>query len=160
MIRFSQWSWRFRPSLNIVLAVVLLVFAVGCEKDNGESIIDETAICLVEIDGEFIEIELDVEPEYLNGGTEGFAKAISENLRYPGEARENGIEGKCIIHYEITEEGTVENVQAIQDPGGGIGDASIGVLEMVTEGISFSPGILNGNPVKVRKGLSLKFKIE
>lgn len=145
--------------LNLI-ALIFLLLMVSCKKDGGEFLIKETDLCLVEIEGNFEEIELEENPEYLNGGDEAFRKAIGENSRYPPEARENDIEGICVINYEITKEGTVENIEALQDPGGGIGGAAVKTVELVTEGISFSPGILNGVPVRVKKELEVKFELE
>ena len=82
------------------------------------------------------------------------------NVTYPAEARENGIEGICVVNYEITEEGTVENIEAIQDPGGRIGESATETIGLITEGVSFSPGILNNNPVRVKKELEIRYKLE
>ena len=112
------------------------------------------------VDGNFKEVELDEAPSYIKGGYDGFLHAIAEEVSYPAEARENDIQGICIVNYEITEQGTVENIVATQDPGGGIGESAVETIESVTAGVSFSPGILNGISVRVRKGLELKYKLQ
>jgi hypothetical protein len=81
-------------------------------------------------------------------------------ISYPAEARENGNEGICIIHYEITSQGAVENISVIQDPGGGIGESAAATIASVTSGISFGPGMLDGNPVRVKKGIEIKFELQ
>ena len=157
-----------KRSSNFLLAinrlpVIILIFAIviiGCGKDEESwTSYKSTDLCLVKINDNFEEIELDEVPVFLNGGEDEFLMAIGGAITYPAEARENGIEGLCIINYEITEEGKVENIEAIQDPGGNIGNSAIGTVESVTEGISFSPGMLNNNPVRVKKELELKYKI-
>ena len=120
----------------------------------------DTGLCLVEVDGEFIEVDLDESPEYLNGGNDGFSEAIVQEIKYPAEAREMGIEGLCVIQYEITELGTVDNVTAIQDPGGGIGPSAVSTIETVMDGVVFSPGKLDGEPVRVKKELQIRYKLE
>lgn len=145
-----------------IVAFFLIITIVGCstkEVDNDESLINETSLCLVEINGAFSEIELDEVPKYLNGESEGFIEAIFENLIYPADARENSIEGLCVVNYEITKLGLVENIIAIQDPGGGIGNSTVETIQLATEGVSFSPAILNNNPVRVKKELEVKFKL-
>lgn len=147
--------------------VIILLFAIifiGCneELDMPEdfSISDmDTVLCLAKIDGNYIEVKLDEAPYYLDGGYEGYIQAIMEELNYPAEARENGIEGICVINYNITEEGKVESIEVIEDPGGGIGMSSITSIQLATEGISFSPAILNGSPIEVKKELEIKFKL-
>ena len=160
IIKFSHLNWiRSINKINSI-ALILILFIVGCKKEDDESLVNDTGLCLVEIDGNFEEIELDEVPEYLNGGKEGFLNAIYEDIVYPAEARENGIEGLCVVNYEIAVNGAVENIKAIQDPGGRIGDSTIETIELITQGVSFSPGILNGKPVRVKKELELRFKLE
>ncbi len=147
-------------SILFIFIIFLLGGTIGCSDEDGNSSVEESGLCLVEVDGIFVDIELDKIPEYLNGGNSGFSEEIFMILKYPAEARENSIEGDCIVNYEITKDGTVENVLVVQDPGGGIGDAVFEVLTTITEGISFSPGILNDSPVRVKKDLLIKFKLE
>ena len=152
--------WIHSMNKIMLMALVLSIAVIGCDKEDDENLISNSGLYLVEIDGNFEEIELDEAPKYLDGGQDGFTNAIFEAISYPPEARENGIEGLCVISYEITEEGLVENVKVIQDPGGGIGDSTIAIFKSVTEGISFSPGILNGIPVRVKKEFEITYKLE
>jgi len=114
----------------------------------------------VEIDGIFIDIELDVAPVYLDGGNDGFALNFLSALRYPPQARELGIEGVCVLQFVINKEGEVEAYEIIQNPGGEIGETAVESLKEVTMGISFSPGLLNNNPVKVKKQTKIKYRLE
>lgn len=141
------------------IGLFLLPGITACQKEEAESTIDDTGICLVWIDGKFIEVSLDAQPEYLDGGETGFYQNLLDEINYPVEARENHIQGTCIVNYEVTEVGTVENIVAIQDPGGGIGESAIKTVATITSGISFQPGILNGSPVRVKKGISIKFRL-
>lgn len=47
-------------------------------------------------------------PRY-GGGKEEFGRFIAENLRYPKEALEAGIEGRVLVEYEIDDNGLVHN---------------------------------------------------
>ena len=145
--------------IKIIAFAVLFTFA-GCDKNDDENLINETGLCLVEVDSDFIEVELDESPIYINGGHDGFVKAILEVITYPAEARENEIQGLCIVQYEIAVHGTVENIIAIQDPGGGIGGSAVAAIESATAGVSFHPGVLNGNPVRVRKAIEILYKLQ
>jgi hypothetical protein len=142
------------------MALFLSFTIISCHKDDDHMGISDTGLCLVEINGQFEDVELDVKPAYLDGGYDGFVKRILEVVKYPVEARENNIQGECTVNYEITEQGTVENIVAIQDPGGGIGESAVKALESITAGISFSPGILNGIPVRVQKQLKIKYVLQ
>ncbi|HLF64746.1 MAG TPA: energy transducer TonB [Saprospiraceae bacterium] len=136
-----------------------LIFFVACEKDEKLLIVDP-GTCLVFVDGEFVDTELDEMPYYLDGGKDTFLLRLIHEVDYPVDARENGIQGLCIVHYEITEAGTVENIEVIEEPGGGLGIATVDALEAVTQGMSFSPGKLDGEPVRIRKEIRVRFKLE
>jgi len=156
-----NFSTTTQLSNSINLIVVILSFLIiGCNKENNESLLNDTGLCLVEVNGNFEILDLDEAPEYLDGGKEGLNSAFLGTISYPALARENGIQGSCIINYEITVAGTVENIVAIQDPGGGIGASAIGSFESATQGTSFSPGILNENPVRVKKEMEIRYKLE
>ena len=154
---YPNWSTlaqRFR-----ILVLIVIFGIIGCGSEEDSSIYDP-GLCLVEINGVFEEVELDQGPIYLNGGYQEFTKAVGKEVKYPAEARANSVEGLCVLNYEITEEGKVENIVAIEDPGAGIGDSSIEAIKSVTVGVSFSPGILDNVPVRVKKELEIKFKLE
>lgn len=147
----------------ISLYMFMLIFGLSvmsCQKDDSGTSAGDTGICLVEIDGNFEDVELDEGPLFLNGGNEGFTDAVLGEVKYPAEARENSIEGVCLVDYEITVLGMVDNIAILQDPGGGIGAATTKGLEVVTAGISFAPAILNSVPVRVKKQLKMTFKLE
>ncbi len=48
------------------------------------------------------------------GGNNAFQQYIIDNLEYPEEAIENGVEGKVFIQFEIDKEGNVTNVQIVK----------------------------------------------
>jgi len=144
--------------LTFVFIVLLMFF--GCSTDNESSLITESDLCLVEVDDEFIDVELDEDPEFIDGGEEGFINELYEVISYPAEARENSIEGLCLINYVITKEGTIENIEAVEEPGGGIGASAVLALSSVTVGTSFSPGILTGETVRVKKELNINYRLE
>ena len=151
--------------LIILISLSSLLFIFSCKKDNKkieleEIEVEEVAPCLAEIDGTFQEVTLDIYPEYLDGGDDGFSSNFAGTISYPFEARENGIEGFTSVTYEITEEGEVENVEIIENPGGGIGEELKSVIEEITTGISFSPGVLNGSPIRIKKTISSNFKLQ
>ncbi|HFA51240.1 MAG TPA: energy transducer TonB [Bacteroidetes bacterium] len=146
---------------SLLLALVFLAF--GCKKDSDgmeEEITIESGLCWVEVDGVFESLEVDKVPEFINGGVNGFVSAIFQYIKYPAEARENGIEGMVRLEYEITVDGEVENIVIAVDAGGGCGEASKSALEAATPGVSFFPAELNGEKVRTKKELPISFKLE
>ena len=136
---------------------MLFVF-ISCSDEDDTSTLFES--CLVEVDGQFIEVELDEKPMYLDGGDDGFSTFLGKEIKYPASARENGVEGRATVSFVISEQGTVNTFEILEDPGEGIGQSVIDALLIVTEGESFSPGKYNGNTVKVKKQIYVDFKLE
>lgn len=54
---------------------------------------------------------------------------IKDNLEYPEEARVARLEGMCIVQFEVTFEGDIQDVNLVRDIGKGTGLASIDVVQ-------------------------------
>lgn len=144
---------------NLLLFLVCLFLIIGC-NDSQEDISIVASDCLVLIDSTWSLITLDQPPNYLDNGTSGFGENLLTEIEYPMEARENDIEGPARIEYEITITGRVENIQVVEDPGTGIGEELKRAFEVVTTGVAYSPAILDGNVIGVKKDLELLFRLE
>lgn len=134
---------------------LFLILLICCNKNN--EVLVEPKECYVQIGDNWQLFSLNQPPLFLEGGETGFGRKVTMQIKYPSFARENGIEGDAIIRYEITKIGTVENISIFQDPGGGIGEETKNVMENITQGVVYSPGILNDEPVRVRKDFKLNF---
>ncbi|MTI32232.1 TonB family protein [Xanthovirga aplysinae] len=100
---------------KFLLGLTLLTFLSGCEKEINESVTcedcnNELLQFCTETNSEFQCITIDKKPEFINGGETEFFISLSKAMVYPSEARRNGIEGRVILTYEVTKEGTVENI--------------------------------------------------
>ncbi len=139
--------------------IALLCITFGC-GDSQEDIGLEELDCLALVDSIWSMITLDQPPVYLDNGVDGFEENLLTEIKYPREARENGVEGIARIDYEVTTNGTVENIIITEDPGTGIGEELKRSFEVVTTGIAYSPAILNEVPIRVKKELELNFRVE
>jgi len=90
-------------------------------------------------------ITIVADPEFL-GGEEARIRFLSNNLKYPVSARENGIEGIVLLEFEIEIDGTVTNPIIKCDIGYGTGNAVLMLVKMMPTWIP-AKGI-NGEPVK------------
>jgi TonB family protein len=88
---------------------------------------------------------VDEMPVYV-GGDEALLKYIAVNSRYPKEAKEKNIQGKVIVRFKVTEDGTVADASVLRsiDP---LLDTE--ALRVVGSLPKFAPGKLNGVPVPV-----------
>ena len=82
---------------------------------------------------------------------------IYENLKYPGLARENGIEGTVVVQYKIGKDGKIYDVVVTRDIGQGCGEEAARIVRSMPNWI---PGMQRGKPVAVLFTLPIKFMLE
>ena len=88
-------------------------------------------------------------------------KFIYQNVRYPAEARQKGIEGMAVVQFVVNTDGSLENIKLVRDIGGGAGEAAKDVVELMnTENKIWTPGVERGEEVKVQFTLPVRFKLE
>ncbi|MCK5703780.1 MAG: energy transducer TonB [Cyclobacteriaceae bacterium] len=91
------------------------------------------------------------------GGKEGLSTTISENLKYPEEAKKQEIEGKVFIQFIIDKNGKVKKVQAVKGIGAGCDEEAVRVVKEHTEWI---PAQIIGKDVSTRMILPITFKLD
>ena len=96
-------------------------------------------------------------PPSFPGGEKELLKFLSENIKYPPLARENNIQGTVALTFVIAKNGSVTDVQIVKDIGGGCGKEAVRVVQSMPK---WNPGEANGNPVKVRFTLPVRFRLE
>jgi len=85
---------------------------------------------------------------------------IATHLKYPKEAKENGVEGKCVLQFVVTKTGIVDQVKILRDIGAGCGEAAADVMrQMNTDGIIWKPGMQRGKAVGVVYTLPINFEL-
>jgi TonB family protein len=57
--------------------------------------------------------KIDESPMYPNG-VKGILKFVSDNFKYPEEARQKGLEGKVYVSFLINPEGSLEGVEVVK----------------------------------------------
>ena len=81
---------------------------------------------------------------------------IYTRIKYPQEARENGIEGTVLIRFIIERNGKLSNKEIIKDIGGGCGQE---VLRVINEMPKWVPGSIRDEEVRVYYNLPVKFRL-
>lgn len=90
------------------------------------------------------------------GGMEGWNKYLSDNLIYPAEARNMGVEGTVIVGFLINSDGTISNVEIIRGIGGGADEEAVRVVQ---NSPNWSPAQQKGQVVNSRMKLPVRFKL-
>ncbi len=91
------------------------------------------------------------------GGDKAMFKYLSENIRYPRVAQENGIEGTVYIGFVVNIDGQISDIIVKRGVAGGCTEESIRVIQAMPKWI---PGKHKGEVVKVNYTLPIKFKLD
>ena len=87
---------------------------------------------------------------------EGGLGELQQRVVYPPYAITQGIEGRVVVQFIVTEEGNVACPQMIRGIGGGCDQAAV---DAVSEA-KFTPGEKDGKPVRIRYSLPIVFRLE
>jgi len=90
------------------------------------------------------------------GGPSAMMAFIAKNLSYPPEALSYSIEGTVVVEFIVERDGSLSNIKAIKDIGGGCGDA---VVEVIAAMPLWEPGSQRDTPVRVKMRAPVRFKI-
>lgn len=100
---------------------------------------------------------VDKMPEFPGGNT-ALMKYIRDNVKYPESAKQNGVQGKVIINFVVTETGKVTNVSyASRSPNAELNEEALRVAKTLPD--FESPGIVKGRAVPVSFALPITFAL-
>jgi periplasmic protein TonB len=91
------------------------------------------------------------------GGDEALLKYIAEKIRYPEEAASNGIQGRVILRFAVTSDGSVKRVEVLRGVHQVLDQEAIRV---VTEMPKWKPGKQNGIAVPVWFSVPVNFQLK
>ena len=90
------------------------------------------------------------------GGIEALYKYVMTEIRYPKEARTNGVEGQIFVQFVVDKDGSISEVQTVKGIGAGCDQEGERVLKSAT---AFKPATQRGKPVRVRLLMPITFKL-
>ena len=96
-------------------------------------------------------------PEFPGGQAELF-KYLSENVKYPVIAQENGIQGRVICQFVVNKDGSIVDVEVVRSGG----DASLDkeAVRVIKSMPKWKPGKQRGKPVRVKYTVPVNFKLQ
>ncbi len=131
-------SWKFEPGMNNHKAV-------NSQYSWNFNIPDE-----ISIDESKYKMVADSMPQPIGG-----IQALSKNIVYPEKAKQSGTEGKVFLQVYIDETGKVVKTMVIKSAGELLDNAAVAAIRKT----SFTPGIVDGKPVKVKVVIPIVFKL-
>ena len=86
---------------------------------------------------------------------------IYRSIEYPASASEKGKEGTAVVSFIVEPHGVMSDVKLVRDPGHGMGEAALTVIEqMKRDNTRWEPGLQKGQPVRVLFNMPIRFKQE
>ncbi len=139
-----------KKSIQLFSFVIALSVVMNANAEPIADFVDNTAVEFAAEDSAKIYDVVDQMPEI-----EGGIKEVYKNIKYPRAAVSGRVEGRVFVKFVVDENGKVKNPKVIKDIGAGCGAAAVEGIKKV----KFTPGKLNGQPVKVYYTLPVSFKI-
>ncbi len=155
--------WKLLATLP-VLALLLIVNARASAQQTSNSDVnvheiktsDINNIKIKKVETDSVYQVVEVMPEF-PGGMSQMATYLSENIKYPVEAKDKNISGRVFIEFVIEKDGSVSNVNVMRSVGGGCDDEAVRVVKAMPK---WKPGLMKGKPVRVHYVLPINFKLE
>jgi protein TonB len=99
---------------------------------------------------------VEIMPEFV-GGMDAWAKFLGKNLRYPIQARDEGIQGRVTVSFVVEKNGELSNVKVLRGIGYGCDEEAIRVIK---KSPFWKPGFQNGRPVRVSYVMPIVFRLD
>ena len=96
-------------------------------------------------------------PEF-PGGQQALFKYLSENVKYPVIAQENGIQGRVICQFVVNRDGSIVDVEVVRSGG----DPSLDkeAIRVIKSMPKWKAGQQRGKPVRVKYTVPVNFKLQ
>lgn len=91
------------------------------------------------------------------GGEASMMKYLSDNVKYPAEAQQAGIEGRVFTRFIVNEDGSVSDVEILRSVHPLLDAEAVRVVKAMPK---WTSGKVNGKAVKVRYSLPLVFRLQ
>lgn len=105
---------------------------------------------------EEIFVVVEEQPEY-PGGNAAMMKFLSDNIKYPVIAQENGIQGRVITNFVVERDGSITDVQVVRGVDPSLDKEAVRVIQSMPK---WKPGKQRGSPVRVRFTLPVVFRLQ
>ena len=101
-------------------------------------------------------VVVEQQPEF-PGGPEALLKFIGENVRYPKEAQEKGIQGRVIVNFVVNKDGSLSDMKVVRGQDASLDAEAIRIISTMPK---WKPGMQRGQAVNVRFTLPITFRLE
>lgn len=158
-------SISLKEKLNIIF-MIQHIFKRTSINSNQLINSERNSIEVIECDFEKVELSgdeevaLDSTKQYIDpcyfGGESAFMKFIQLNLRYPDEAKEQGLQGLINVSFVVNGDGTLSNFCVFDSPPEILAKEALRILKIMP---NWLPGSIDGEPVRIRYTIPIRFTL-
>ena len=135
---------KTRKNVSLKVALMMLVLLFSFTTSTAQTKKNNMVYDVVE-----------VMPQY-PGGQIAMLKYIMQNIKYPKQIMEEGIQGRVTVSFIVEKDGRVSNVRLLRSVQPSLDKEAIRVVKSMPK---WTPGKQNGKPVRVRFNLPVMFKL-
>jgi protein TonB len=125
-------------------------------KDIYNNGIFENGNCYDSLGNEIKHFDYEIMPQY-KGGDSKLLSDIANNVEYPTNSRNAGVEGKVIVRFAVNSDGTISSVDIIKGVNLELNQEAIRVVRKLKK---FKPGYEDGEPVPVFYMVPINFGLK
>ena len=129
-------------------------------EDNEEEIIIQSPVeeVVEEEEEEVVFVVVETMPSF-PGGNQALFKYLSDNMKYPVIAQENGIQGTVVCQFVVNKDGSIVDVEAVKNTSG---DATLEkeAIRVIKSMPKWSPGKQRGKAVRVKYTVPVRFRLQ
>ncbi len=100
--------------------------------------------------------QIEKKPTFQGEDASTFARWVAQHLKYPEEAKADGLQGRVMVSFDICEDGVVRNVRVLRSVHETL-DAE--AVRVISSSPKWEPGEQGGKPVKVSFAFPVIFKM-
>ena len=132
---------------------------INTEDDKNTEVIIQAPVEVQEEEEEEEVVFVVVEkmPEF-PGGQQALFKYLSENVKYPVIAQENGIQGRVICQFVVNKDGKIVDVEVVRS--GGDPSLDKDAVRVIKSMPHWKPGQQRGKPVRVKYTVPVNFRLQ
>ena len=167
MTKVKLTLWRKYKLLLLAPAVFALVLMCTKSTDENRGIIDyhdsqqlaEIKPSVTDNPGKRGEVFFVVEemPEFKGKKADEFRNYIAQNIKYPVNAKENGIQGRVFVQFTVAEDGTVTDAKIVRGADPLLDEEA---LRVVRSSPTWTAGRQGGEPVMVAFTFPINFVLQ
>jgi TonB family protein len=97
-----------------------------------------------------------IQPPSFPGGMQAFYQFLGQEIKYPPNAKRNGVAGTVRLSFTVMQDGRIDNIKVVESPDEELSREAIRVMRY---NLKWNPGTEMGEPIKMKYAIPIKFSL-